>query len=111
MGLPMGSVRFQGSVGRLRRIVLDASEVGEVTVMVGDVRRTLADLDDAIARALAAEVSRDAARERALAAEQALATMGHRERATATERDFYQAKLQAVREAAEAIVGHCYLRL
>lgn len=51
----MSGPRFRGSVGRLRSAARDAPDVGRAEVMTEDVRRVIADLDDAIARAATAE--------------------------------------------------------
>lgn len=51
----MSGSRFRGSVGRLRSVARDAPHAGRAEVMTEDVRRVIADLDDAIARADAAE--------------------------------------------------------
>lgn len=71
----MSGPRFRGSVGRLRSVAATAPDTGNVTVMTEDVRRVIADLDDAIARGIAAEVTRDAERTRAATAEAEVARL------------------------------------
>lgn len=51
----MSGPRFRGSVGRLRSVARDAPHAGRAEVMTEDVRRVIADLDAATARAEAAE--------------------------------------------------------